>query len=53
MARCSECGGQITSLEHAIYRLDGARFGEYSCGSCGKTKGWSRPGHKEEVIDMS
>ena len=52
--KCSECGGQIITMEHAVYRTDGGSSGTHNCQKCGKSKGWSIPGYKtEEIIDMS
>ncbi len=52
--KCSECGGGVITLVHAVYRTDGGSSGTYSCQKCGRTKGWSVPGYKiEKTIDMS
>ena len=50
--KCSECGGGLITLVHAVYRTDGGSSGTYSCQKCGRTKGWSVPGYQtEKTID--
>lgn len=51
---CSECGGDVTSSTHLVYRIDGGSSGEYRCFGCGRTKEWRIPGYKvPKEIDMS
>lgn len=51
--KCSECGGNVVSYEHAVYRTDGSSSGIYNCQKCGKSKGWFIEGDlTEEVVDM-
>lgn len=51
--KCSECGGNITSLQHGVYRPDGSTSGIHRCQKCGREKSWFIQGPGEEVIDMS
>jgi len=55
--KCSECGGNVITSQHAVYRTDGGSSGTHYCQDCGKTKHWSIPGTPgtgtEPVIDMS
>jgi len=52
--KCSECGGNVACMQHAIYRPDGGTSGTYHCQKCGKIKSWQRDGYRiEKVIDMS
>jgi hypothetical protein len=55
MDKCSECGGEILTLVHSVYRTDGGSSGVYSCRGCGKTKQWYKKGYneKDSIIDMS
>jgi len=51
--KCKQCGGNVTKLQHSVYRTDGSTSGTYHCQGCGRTIGWVNKGYqKQEVIDM-
>lgn len=50
---CSECGGNVISMNHAVYYPDGSSSGSYHCQRCGRCKSWFKKEiSKEFVIDM-
>lgn len=51
--KCSECEGQITTEQHAVFMSDGSQSGIHRCQNCGRTKGWFIKGYVEEIVDMS
>jgi len=50
--KCSECGGQVVAIQHAVYRSDGSTSGTYDCRDCKRVKSWFHQGTGETVIYM-
>ena len=50
--KCSECGGDVTSMQYSIYHTDGSSSGFYHCQKCGRKKEWFIQGPGEPTINM-